>query len=257
MKKFLLLTMLAASLMFTGCDDDDDGYSLNDQWIALTTVVRPTPSSVFFLRLDGGEVLWAAAPIGFPEYPYPTGQRLLTNYTYLGQAPADAPYNYNVLVNGVRELLTKGVTTITTDAQLDSVGNTPYVNIPAVDIGYDYLNVDFRIRVNHYRHMLSLVVDKRPAAPPFLQNDTVYMSLHQNAFGDTGGRVIRDVACFNLSSLQQYANSGAGKINVHVTVPLEDGTNFIYKGTYNWATPSKSTMDVSGFLNVNDPIEVQ
>ena len=125
MKRFLILFVAATFLGFmSGCDLDDDGYSLDDAWVGFGLVKKEASASTFTVVMDDGEILFPTANSDLVNEVV-NNERVLVNFTILGNKDnPDHNEYYYVKINSLKKILYKGIFTIT-PAKEDSIGNDP------------------------------------------------------------------------------------------------------------------------------------
>jgi hypothetical protein len=116
-------------------------------------------------------------------------KRVLVNFEILSDKDSNRKI-YEVSVNGFYNLLSKPVVYESfilqdEEARRDSIGNDPFTKILA-DFGGEFINIDFEVYYMDYstvKHMINLVYDDTRA-----DADTLYLSLHHNAYGEVPGK---------------------------------------------------------------------
>lgn len=206
MKKVVFLILAGFMFVFTGCFNDDDGYSLNDVWVGFGIV---EDSVTYKIVLDDGEVL---IPVAFGGYGHfyenshsgkpkeiNKGDRVLVNFTILDDKLNEAGEveAYYVKVNSVREILMKGILDITAENQ-DSIGNDPII-VEEYWVTNNLLNMELKYWGQNEVHFINLV--KKPGAltdagQPF------ELELRHNSNDDTESVPYTALVSFKLDSLQ-------------------------------------------------------
>lgn len=138
LKPFILLLVGITGLLFLNGCKDDDKYSLNKAWIGMATI-EPISSTTYSLRLDDGTTLWSVGGSHLKEYDMSKTQRVLLNFTFLGDNYAG--YDYAVRVNAIQNVLTKEAV-IATPADRDSFGYDA-MKIRNMWVGDGFLNIRF------------------------------------------------------------------------------------------------------------------
>jgi len=201
---------LATTLLFTACFDDD-GYSLDKFWVDIATVENPDEKPAFFLRLDDNTMLWTAAS-NFANYRPNHGQRVVANYTILWDKKATGLYDYDVKLNDVYEVLTKGIFYITPQTQ-DSIGNDS-IQVKNMWIGSKFLNVEFVFPGFEKIHFINLVKDTTRT----YTDGKVHLEFRHNANNDPGIYNRWGLVSFDISSLRRN-DADSVQLVVHVNVP--------------------------------------
>jgi len=163
---YLILIIGSLSLFFSGCNNDDDDYSLGDFWITIGNIEGDKDN--FVVVTDGGERLFPSAN-AVPGYPLEDGDRLWVNYTIIGDGEENSDIDHYVKINYFEDILTKDIFILTPE-NADSIGHDPiWVNKPEEDIwiANDYLNIFFIYEgapwIVHYINVVSDV--DNPATP--------------------------------------------------------------------------------------------
>ena len=179
MKRFKYLALIFVFTLGLVSCDDNDGYSLDKQWLSMATVNDlGGDAGSYYLTLDDGTKLHIAAPLN----PYkPKTKRVWANYTLLGELDGD--YDYAVKLNGIQSILTKDPIYIDPDDQekQDSIGSDP-VKVISMKEGGGYLNVKFGYNAGGDKsHFISLV-----SAEPDLGTgqDVIKLEFRHNQNGD-------------------------------------------------------------------------
>lgn len=191
MKRLFLIALLFPFLI--ACNDNHD----NDYQNVLTdiaTVENPDQATKFGLLLDDSTLLWAATS-EVPYYRPKDGQRVIVDYSLLTNN-RDGKYKYDILINNVYEVLTKGIFNITATTQ-DSIGNDN-INIKDMWIGGNFLNVEFVYPGYNATHYINLVAD----ASKTYTDGKVHLEFRHNANNDYPEYNKWGIVSFNLKSLQ-------------------------------------------------------
>lgn len=243
--KIFLLSLFVP--FFVGCDlDDDDGYIINNYYTDIATVQNPDSLSAFFFRLDNDKLMWTVAS-NFYNYRPKDGQRIIANYSILFDKRATGLYDYDVKLNNVYTVLTKGIFQITPATQ-DSIGNDS-ISISDIWIGSDYLNVEFVYPGYNKTHYINLVSDNLKA----YTDGKTHLEFRHNANGDTPTYMRKGIVSFNLKSLQTSAVVDKTiSLVIHVNVP-DQVAEKTYSLTYKYD-------DTSGMIKtrkINFPFDNQ
>lgn len=209
MKRLAFLLMLGTVLsLFTGCDMDDDGYSLNNAWIGFGLVQKESGSNAHTFVMDDGEVLFPATGESY-WYDLKNNDRVLVNFTILGNKQNENhDEHYYVKVNSLRKILYKGILDIT-PANEDSIGNDP-IRIKDKWVKKHMLNFELKYYGGGKTHFINLV--KQPGAVATGDNPIV-LELRHNNNDDPKDIPMSAVVSFDLSSLKvQGKNSVKFKV---------------------------------------------
>jgi len=195
MKKIIFGILVGFLFIFAGCDNDD-GYSLDDRWIGFGILQKSDASSPAII-MDNKDLLIPIASNypGWSEH-YDHGDRVLVNYTILGEELENdgSIKNYYVKVNEIDDVLMKGVMDITPENE-DSIGNDPI-------IVQDYWMTDsllsFKLKYWGYSatHFLNLV--KQPGE----LNEPIELELRHNANDDDESIPYTAFVSFSLNGLR-------------------------------------------------------
>ncbi|MEI7503456.1 MAG: NigD-like protein [Paludibacter sp.] len=217
--------------LFVACDvDDDNCYVVNNYYEDIATVKNPDSLSTFFFRLDNNKLMWAAAT-NLYNYRPKDGQRIVAYYSVLSDKRATSLYDYDVRLNNVYTVLTKGIFKISPSTQ-DSIGNDS-ISISEIWIGSDYLNVEFRYLGSNQIHYINLVSD----ASKVYTDGKVHLEFRHNANGDTPNYYRQGIVSFDLKSLQASTSNKSLNLIIHVNVPNQVAEK-TYSLTYNFDSNS-------------------
>ncbi len=235
MKKLVFVVLIGFVFVLTGCNNDDEGYSLDNYWIGFG-VVEDTVS--YKIVLDDGKILYPVAFGGYyPGYNYDqsecdnkieAGDRVIVNFTILDDKVNDAGEMeaYYVKVNSFKEVLTKGILDITEENK-DSIGSDPII-VQDCWMANNLLNFQLKYYGSNEIHFINLV--KQPgvltaADQPF------ELELRHNDNGDSHDIPFTAFVSFKLDSLQV---SGLDSVRFKVTCKDYDDKLFEYSGVYNY-----------------------
>ena len=223
---------LFSALLLTACFNDD-GYSLDKYWIDIATVDNPQERSEFFLRLDDSTLLWTAAS-NFNNYRPKDGQRVIANYTVLSDKRATGMYDYDVKLNDVYTVLTKGIFQITPEKQ-DSIGHDS-IYVTEMWIGSKFLNVEFYYYGYSKTHFINLVSDSLKT----YDDDKVHLEFRHNANNDAPVYKRWGIVSFDISTLQTNAADSVNLV-IHVNKPnqVEDQ---LFELTYRYNNSASAGM---------------
>jgi hypothetical protein len=211
MKKLTLFlaTMLVAVMpVLQSCDNDSDGYSLNNFTVRMATV-KATGGDNYYLQIDNGKTLFPCAS----QYWYKPidGQRVLADYTYLYDNFQG--YDHGVKVNRLYNVLTKGVDELTAENEED-FGDNP-VHITDMWLGSNYLNVEFRmLRPFANKHRVSLVRNTTVEAP---DDGYIHLEYRYNNQNDVSSYWDYNLVSFNLGNEYKEGYKGL-KVRINSAV---------------------------------------
>ncbi len=192
--KFAFICSLIV-LAFTACDDDDEYYYVGggSSWLSYGNLekIDNGSRSKYAIRRDDGSrlIVTEGLPINFSEAT--EDLRVYANYSILGserdETGLEGRMNYYIRLYALDDVLTKNPVKqsfIDKDEEVrqDSIGNDP-INVREAWFGGRYLNVEFLVPVKEgsdEKHFINLVQDDVEN-----HNDTVYVTLRHNAYGET------------------------------------------------------------------------
>ncbi len=235
MKKIIFLIVVGFFLVFTGCNDDNEGYSLNNVWIGLG-IVESTDS--YRIVLDDGEVLIPVAFGGYyPGYDHDysgnqqkieAGDRVLVNYTILDDEVNEAGeiVKYYIRLNSAKKVLMKGILDITPENE-DSIGNDPII-VQDYWITNNLLNLELKYWGRNEIHFINLV--KQPgvltsAGQPF------NLEIKHNSNKDEESIPYVALVSFKLDTLQV---AGIDSVRFKVKSTDYDGKLQEFDGVYKY-----------------------
>ena len=198
MKRVIFALLVTVSLLFTGCLNDDDGYSLGDIWIGIGIVGEEQSLKI---KLDGGQIL---VPVAFPDYMssiplLKTGDRVFLNYTVLDEKMNNDEEieAYYVKINDYEKVLMKGILDIT-EAIEDSIGNDPVIVLDYW-VSNNLLNLKLKYWGEQKKHFINLV--KEPGV--LTAGDQPFeLELRHNDNDDNQSIAFVSFVSFKLDSLE-------------------------------------------------------
>lgn len=232
MKRYFLIALLVP--FFIACNHDEE--TLNDSVVKIATVENPSQLTNFYLNLDDSTRMWVMSN-DIKYYRPKNEQRVLVDYSVVSVKPRGSSYDYDIHVNDVYEILTKGVFNVTT-ATNDSIGNDP-ISIQDMWIAGDFMNFEFIYPGYSKTHFINLVKDDSNPST----DGKVHLEFRHNANDDYPSYNISGLVCFNLKSIRK---AGATSVDLVIHTKefgaTEDRTyNFTYKyGTPSLAAPEKA-----------------
>lgn len=217
------ISFIGLVVLLFSCDENNK-YSLGDFRVDIATV-ELVDDNTYALILDNGDRLWPAAT-DVRYLPKPN-QRVIVNYTILSDRQGE--YTHYVKVNDIWNVLTKQILELTTE-NADSIGNDP-VQVNAVWVGGDYLNVDFMFNYGGNRpHAINLVENALSSSST--SND-IELEFRHNAYGSTNNQLYEGFACFDL---KPFRNNNTDSVSFSIKVKDWSGEkkyDVVYK--YNQA----------------------
>lgn len=227
MKKLGFILLAVLSIATISCLDDD-GYSLNDQWIGFGMYVNE--SGAMLIKMDDGDVLKPVAWNSGLNYgdDFDDGSRLLVNFTILDEVlNSDGSVNqYLVKVNDAREILLKGILGLT-EENADSIGNDPLI---VEDFWMTDSLLNFKIKYWGYNqvHFLNLVEETEEPQT----EDPVKLQLRHNANDDSESLSYTAFVSFSLNQLRV---SGKDSISVEVSSTDYEGVTHTFEKVFNYS----------------------
>jgi len=231
-KIFILSSILT---LFVACDLDEN-YSYVDQRVDIATVENPDSLSTFFFRLDDNKLMWTEFT-NFRNYRPKNGQRIIAYYTIISDKRATGLYDYDVRLNDVYPVLTKGIFSITPATQ-DSIGNDS-IKVSDIWIGSDFLNIEFSYQGYDKVHYINLVSDSTKV----YTDGKIHLEFRHNSNGDSPYYYENGIVSFKLNSLQKDSTKTSFDLVIHVNIPNQ-AADKLYTLTYkpgvistNYRTP--------------------
>lgn len=239
MKKLVLFTLLGLIFIVTGCLEEEEGYSLDRYWVGFGMIEQVSSDPVEYrIVMDNGDVLvpvasgyyrpWYYAGTNDPESRFKTGDRILLNYTVIGDDGEDGGEisEYYIRVNSVKKVLLKGILDITDENQ-DSIGNDPVVVREAWVTG-NLLNMEIKYWGRYEVHYINLV--KQPGEIT-AADQPIELELRHNANGDLEDLPFVAYVSFNLDTLQIQ---GLDSVQFRVTATDYEGELYEFEDTFNY-----------------------
>ena len=228
MKVLKLFSVFVIAVLFmSGCIDEDK-YA-GSYRVSIATVENADSTNVFFLRLDNDTLLWTAES-NFTNYKPKTGQRIIANYSLLSDKRATGLYDYDVKLNDVYEVLTKGIFQISPDKQ-DSIGHDS-IYVSEMWIGSKFLNVEFLYQGYNKTHFINLVSDTAKT----YDDEKIHLEFRHNANNDYPMHNRWGIVSFDISSIQSTTVDSVNLV-IHVNVPNKAAEE-LYELTYYYNLPS-------------------
>lgn len=230
MKKIGFVLLSVISIAIFSCIDDE-GYSLNDQWIGFGMYV--SESGTMLIKMDDGTVLRPVAwEYGLNEgEDFNDGSRLLINFTILGEdLNSDGSVNqYLVKINEASEILLKGIVTLT-EENADSIGNDPII-VQEYWMTDSLLNLKVKYYGYNKVHFLNLVQESEEPQT----DEPVQLKLRHNTNDDDESL---SYTAFVSFSLNQLRIEGKDSITVEIISTDYDGTSNSFQQVFNYTNLS-------------------
>ncbi len=240
MKKFVFLLLAGLSFMVTGClFEDDEGYSLDKMWLGFGMVEQVNSDPLEYrITMDNGDVLlpvvagygrpWYYMGTNDPNSRLKTGDRILVNYTILGDHSGDNDdvSQYYIRVNSVKKILLKQIVDITPENE-DSIGNDPLV-VKKAWMKDGLLNFEIKYWGRYEVHYINLVKEPGELTPA---SQPVQLELRHNDNGDLQDIPYSAHVSFNMENIMIQ---GLDSVRFRVTATDYEGDLFEYEGTYHY-----------------------
>lgn len=228
MKRVIFALLVTVSLLFTGCLNDDDGYSMGDIWIGFGIV---EDEQSFRIKLDDGDVL---IPVAFSDYmtsksEVKTGDRVFLNFTVLDEKKNnDGEIEaYYVKINDYEKVLMKGILDIT-EAIEDSIGNDPIIVLDYW-VSNNLLNLKLKYWGEQKKHFINLV--KEPGV--LTAGDQPFeLELRHNDNDDNQSIAFVSFVSFKLDSLEI---SGLDSIRFKVSSKNYNDETITFEKVYKYS----------------------
>ncbi len=228
MKRVIFVLLVTVSFLFTGCLNDDDGYSLGDIWIGFGIV---EDEQSFRIKLDDGDIL---IPVAFSDYltsksEVKTGDRVFLNFTVLDEKKNnDGEIEaYYVKINDYEKVLMKGILDIT-EAIEDSIGNDPIIVLDHW-VSNNLLNLKLKYWGEQKKHFINLV--KEPGV--LTAGDQPFeLELRHNDNDDNQSIAFVSFVSFKLDSLEI---SGLDSIRFKVSSKNYNDETITFEKVYKYS----------------------
>ncbi|MEI6555253.1 MAG: NigD-like protein [Paludibacter sp.] len=228
MKTITKLFLFSAILpLFVACDMHED-IDYSESQVDIATVQNPYKETNFFFRLDNKKLMYVQ-DCNFEGYIPKDGQRIVADYTLLSDKSSTHLYDYDVKLNDVYTVLTKGIFNVTKATQ-DSIGNDS-IKIDQMWIGSDYLNVEFNYPGYNKTHYINLVNDTSKV----FTDGKIHLYFRHNSNADAPVNLLNGIASFSLKSLQAGTTSTSLNLVIHVNVPYQAAEK-TYDLTYDFTS---------------------
>ncbi|MDX1283993.1 MAG: NigD-like C-terminal domain-containing protein [Draconibacterium sp.] len=234
MKKIFFVLVVGILFFITACNDED-GYSLNTQWIGFGILQENGSPRIV---MDNGDLL---IPVSYAHNhldldqiitdnheKLEDGERVLVNYTVLDdEQNNDGEITlYYVKINSIRKILLKDIMDITTE-NADSVGNDPII---VKDVWMSSGMLNFKIKYWGFDQMHYINLVKDPGIPTE-DKQPIALELRHNANGDSENIPYVAYVSFKLGEIEI---SGLDSVEFVVTATDYDGEGFEYEGVYSY-----------------------
>ena len=234
MNKIVFGILFGFMIVFAGCNDDDEGYSLGDIWIGLGIVEN---AESYRIVLDNGVVL---VPVAYGNNPWhhhdnsgeghniEAGDRVFVNYTVLDDEVNNEGeiVTYYVKINSAKKVLMKGILDITPENE-DSIGNDAII-VQEHWVTNNLLNLELKYWGRNEIHFINLV--KQPGVLT-ADKQPFELELRHNSNGDEEEIPFVALVSFKLDSLQV---AGVDSVRFKVKSTDYDGKLVEFNGVYKY-----------------------
>jgi len=228
MKKIIFGILVGFLFVFAGCRNDD-GYSVSDMWVGFG-IFQADEADNYKIIMDNKDVLIPIASNYLPGWGerLDNGERVLVNYTILGDVEDSSLQSYYVKVNSIKDILMKGVMEITPENE-DSIGNDPIV---VEDYWMTDSLLSFKLKYWGYNgiHFLNLVTQPSMLMSPGIQ--PYELELRHNANDDDDAIYYTAYVSFSLNSLRI---DGVDSVSFIVTAMNYDDVEFSEEFVFNYS----------------------
>lgn len=225
MKRIIIYLMMGFIFSFlSGCELDDDGYSMDNAWIGFGLIQKDSVADTFTIELDNGALL---VPVTNSYWinKVKNNQRVLANFTIVGDKnKTENAEQYYVKINSLRDILYKGILDITPAIE-DSIGNDP-IQVKDYWLKNNMLNFELQYKGGSKIHFINLI--KQPGATA---TEPVILELRHNNNDDPDKILMSAVVTFDLSALKVQ---GKDSVTFKVMAKDFDGDDFEYSGVYKY-----------------------
>jgi len=216
--------MLGITVGFlSGCDLDDDEYSMDNVWVGYGVIQKDSVSDSFTIELDNGAILFPANSSHWDD-DVTDDQRVLANFTIVGERQNEDIEQYDVRINSLRNILFKSILDITPAIE-DSIGNDP-IHIKDHWLRNNMLNFELQYRGGSTVHYINLVKQ-----PDTTATEPVVLELRHNDNDDPEMFRMSAVVTFDLSSIQV---AGKDSVSFKVIAKDFDDETLEFTGVYKY-----------------------
>lgn len=157
--KLLIPAVIGVGILFTSClKDDDDYYSIGDYIVTFGTIEKKSSAvNDYVIHLDHGDNV-VPVSTAIPSFEIKNNQRVLVNFNPLSDEKlTDSTLTYLAKINGLREILFKGIKKYT-EVKDDSMGHDPIIVRDAwISKTGGILNIDFKYYTEGSVHYINLI----------------------------------------------------------------------------------------------------
>lgn len=222
----VIILMMASVFLMSSCSQSEDYYSLNDVYLSLGMVDTDNALGYdFVLYCDNGDTLLPAVNdvSYFDAY---NNQRVLINYTILGEVDATSTQKLYVRINNMQEVLYKDLIELTSE-NADSLGHDS-VTISNLWIVNDMMNIEFSYLGGIEKHYINLAYTTNANGE---LEEPVVLQFKHNANKDKANILFNGIVTFKLDRLKFKGQDSVSYI-VKSTGLLNGDQSF--DGTYTY-----------------------
>ncbi len=193
--------MALAAVIMTACFDSNGDYP---RYRPVWTTVHTLDNADYYFEHNSGETLYPGDKSRVGGYEATEGQRAIIAFNLLPE-PAEG-YDYNIALYSIRDILTKDPVTVTTQEQLDEIGDDR-ISILETQIGGGYLDIYFALNAGS-KHVLNLIVNQVDT-PQSLEGYTT-VEFREKATDAVEGYTQEGYVSFRLGDLDPAVSGSKG-----------------------------------------------
>lgn len=203
MKKhlFILFAALITAALLPSCNDSEGDYP--EYWSFAT--VKTLDNNDYYFLLDDQKTAYPGDKTRIAGYEAKDGQRTVIYFNILPVQKQD--YDNNIELYSIENILTKDAVTITTQEEMDEIGDDRIRVIKAWLAG-QYLNITFEFPTSgSTKHFINVIENKLTPSETATEG---YLSLEfrHNAYNDTHGLLSSGIASFKIDQLDTLTDKG-------------------------------------------------
>lgn len=168
------LTALAAVVTLSSCNDSDGDLPRNRAFAKVITL----ENNEYYFALDDAKTLYPSDKRRIGAYQATDGQRVIVYFNFLD--PKVEGYDHNIAPYGVDDILTKDMKTVTTQEDLEKIGDD-LLNLDGSRIAGGFLTLEFSLMSwSGSKHEMNLIINQVETPGETLEGYT-NLELHQKA----------------------------------------------------------------------------
>lgn len=156
--KLFIPAVIGVGVLLTSCLKDDDYYSIGDYIVTFGTIEKKSSAvNDYVIHLDHGDNV-VPVSTAIPWFEIKNNQRVLLNFNPLSDEKlTDSTLTYFAKINGLREILFKGIKKYT-EVKDDSMGHDSIIVRDAwISKTGGILNIDFKYYTQGSVHYINLI----------------------------------------------------------------------------------------------------